>query len=80
MGRKHLKMFSCEEKDRAREKCAVADRGFYGNTGDGGGGDYFSNRKGLKMMQWQGPVEGTFLTSIPISSFPSLCSAMVNLS
>lgn len=81
MGRKHLEMFSCqEERDRARarEKCAVAGRGFYGN-GRGGGG-CFSNRMGLKMLQQQGPAEGIFLTKVPISRFPSLCSAVVNLS
>lgn len=80
-GRKCLKTFSCEEESdgaRAREKYAVAGWGFYGNSGGGGG--WFSNRIGLKMLQQQGPVGGIFLTKVPISRFPSLCSVVVNLS
>lgn len=36
----------------------------------GGGGGCFSNRMGLKMLQQQGLMEGTFLTKVPISRFP----------
>lgn len=52
MGRKCFKLFSWEEKKGiGREQCAVAGRGCYGN-GDGGG-DCFSNKMGLKMLQWR---------------------------
>lgn len=79
MGRKCWKTFSCKEESdgaRARERYAVAGWGFYGNSGGG----CFSDRIGLKMLQQQGPVGGIFLTKVPISRFPSLCSAVVNLS